>query len=667
MIQTKRILLAIADGLPIAVPVGIAAFGAVAMVLLVAGWFYLWALLVFGVPAAAGAMWAACGLARSAERPTRRQQMLADVLAAIVVMVWAGLNLPLSAQHVFTDRDPATYAVAGAWLATHHDLRIPVPAGLSGLPQLQASSLGFGISVSHSNEVYAQGAHLLPALLGFAGKLFGQAAMLHGNVVIGAAALLAFYGFARLVLRPKWALLAMAALAVSLPFVYFSRDTYTEPLTLLLIFSTLAFLIYAARAGQRRAWLLAGITAGASTLVRVDAYTFLATLLAYVTMYLAVTPQHLRRQHLVRVAMLVVPAVLLSMLGWMDVSQLSSGYYRDLHQEILAQLYLIAALTGATLVMLAVVWQTQLAARVAQWMARQQVRVVIAALLGAFFILLAVRAFWLLGLALTGRADAIPVQAYSSGTTFLWLLWYIGPVLTVAGIAAFVYGWTHVLQGRVMHLLPLLLALSADTALYLLSPNISADQVWASRRFLPVIFPGFIVLGFLALQTLRPWLASRGWTPKRARNTAAALAVLAVLCPALTSLPFWRLRPFAQLAQISTMCDQLPSGALVVWVGQEGGFATQPVQAFCGTEALSTTATGGQLAALLPSLTHAAAVQHRPLYVGVRSTDVRLLPSYSFGSPLTSTLTYSEPEHTYKKFPLHIISHTQTIVLLRVR
>jgi len=655
----------IAQALPVAAPVGLAAFGAVAMALLVADQFYLPLLILLGLPAAVGAMW----LARSTITPsgrtgTKRAQRRADVLVVLGIVLWTGLNIPFAAQHILTNRDPAVYAVAGAWLSTHNSLHIPNPVELSSLPGMTADSLGFDTSVLNPNEIYVQGVHLLPALLGVVGKMLGTTAMLHFNVVLGGIALLAFYGFVRVVLRPKWAALSVAALALSLPFIYFSRDTYTEPLALIFIFSTLTLLLYASQSRTLSPWIIAGMTAGATALVRVDAYIFLAALEVYAAFCLVVAPLGERAVRLRQTAALALPAAAVAFLGWVDVSQLSSGYYRDLHSEIVAQFYFIAAITAVLVAAIAVAWKME----ILNWFRRQAARLAlqrgIIMAIALFFIILGIRAAWLFAMAITGRADTMSVEAYARGTTMLWLLWYIGPLLTLAGMAGFAYGWTHLLRGKAGQLLPLFLALGADCALYLLDPNISADQVWASRRFLPIIFPAFIILGVLVLQHASRYIGARFGRLQLTRRAIVLVALIAVAGPSLASLPFWTLRPFAELSQTEALCKQLPKNAVVVWIGQEGGFATQPTQAFCGVESLSTTDSGASLALLASQLATVAAAQGKTLFFGADESEESLVPAGLGAERQVGNFTYAEPEHTYKKFPIHTIMHTQSLVLV---
>lgn len=649
--------------LPVTLPIGLATFGIISMVLLILNQFCLSLLLGIGLPVTVVVIYLTYWLVTRPGSERADQSLLFDVLAILGILLWAGLNLPLSAQHILTDRDPATYAVTGAWLTTHHDLHIPKPAGVSSLPTMTANSLGFNTSRLHPGEIYSQGAHLLPALLGVAGKLFGQTAMLHFNVLFGAVALLAFYGFTRRALKPRWSLLATAALAVSLPFIFFSRDTYTEPLTLMVIFSSLTLLMYGIHTKRALLWMLAGFCTGASTLLRIDSYVFLAALEAFCLWYLLVADPRERPARFARVVALAIPAAIVAVLGWLDVAWLSSGYYHDLHPQIVAQFYFIGALTVLGLASVIVAWKTTLLERGRRLVAGKRFIAGVQLLLGLFFVGLTARAVWFFGMAVMGHAQVIPVIEYARNTTITWLLWYIGPLLGVTGIIGFIYGWSRLLRGRMGWMVPFFAVLTAACILYLLDPQISADQVYASRRFLPVIFPGFIVLGVMVVQQAVQRLERYAAHPGLFKGLVTLVVTVALLGPGLTSLPFWAMRPYTQLALIGSLCHELPKNALVVWVGQEGAFATQPTQAFCGVTSLSTTVQGPPLHPLAKQLAAISSKTGQAPYFAAAGSDAKLLAG--FGTlETTKVQAYVEPEHTYKKFPVRIISHTQSFVLV---
>lgn len=657
-IKTGQIIAA----LPLALPAGLAAFGVVATAFLVAGKFYTWPVLVVGLIAAALAIFAVFRLV-SREKITR-QRLAIDTIVLAGVIIWAGLNFPLAAQHILTNRDPATYANAGAWLVNHDSLAIPVP-NLAHVAGASASSLGFDVNPSSQNIINAQGVHLLPALYGITGRIFGMSAMLHFNVIFGALALLAFYTFGRLVLKPKWAALATLVLAASLPFLYFSRDSYTEPLTLMMIFGALAALVYARKSKGFVAWILAGVLAGASTLLRIDSYLYLAALAVYLIIILVLAPRADRLALAKKSLALVVPAALIGLLGWVDVSSLSETYYASQRDRIFDQFEVIVLVVTAGIIIVALAWRTKILAWLKR-LARGRGSLALGVIVGAFFLALLARALVMLALAGAGKAGYSDVENYSNQTTIFWIIYYIGPVLAFAGIAYFAMLWSKFLRGKQLELLPLALLLAAECGLYLLNPRITPDQVWASRRFLPVIFPGFILLGVLALERLYAARSFKFFGQKlETQNFALALAALAIILPAATSAFFWTNRPFGQLDDFETFCQAAGAGTTIVWVGSEGDFATLATRNFCNDDSFSVSASDA--ASVLPALAATASATHRTVLIGVDQADLDLIPAagQTKFKPV-ATINYSDVKHTYKKFPISLTHENATILLARL-
>lgn len=645
--------------LPLLIPSCLSVCGVLATVLVVFGVLHTWLFIALAVPLTAIAGWL-CYV----ETHIRHARTRIDLLVLSGCLIWVGLNLPFHAAHLLTDRDPATYTVTAVWLTQHPDLHIPKPVGFKGLPFVTADSLGFSTSALNANQLYAQGSHLLPALLGAFGKVFGIHAVFLGNIFFGGAALLAFYSFGASVIKRRWAALATLALSVSLPFLFFSRDAYTEPLTLCFVFTSLSWLHHALRSLSCKSWLFTGVSAGAMVLVRPDAYLSIAALEAYLAIHLLRAPRRHRAQATSQIILCASAIAACILLGWFDLSRLSSGYYHDLRDEIMEQLGLIAAVTVLAVPGILLYWNHGMHKTLLHIFQKRMIRVAGILLLVSFFSGLFIRSLLLFGLAAVGKLDTMSVQTYSDGTTMLWLVWYIGPVLALVGIGVYIYQWREVLHKRSYMLLPLLFLLSADCMLYLLDPRISPDQIWASRRFLPIIFPGFILLGALGMQQLYSWRLIRPWLPRRFSAAITGLGIVAIVVPALTSLPFWTNRAYAQEAPLVSLCDQLPANAVVVWVGNEGGFATEPTTALCGVPAVSLTP-GALPASWLAQLQQTVSSQHRTLYLAAGIQDAGLLPALRVKQASVIPVTYSEPMHTYKKFPTHTTTSRKPLIIIR--
>jgi hypothetical protein len=359
-----------------------------------------------------------------------------------------------------------------------------------------------------------------------------------------------------------------------------------------------------------------------------------------------------------RAAVFGLATAALAVLAWLDLSQLSSGYYRDLRPQYMTELILVAAVLTAGAAAVAAAWKTDWLSRLDA--ATKSWRAPLGTLaLTTFFVFLASRSVWQTNFAMKG--DTL-VRSYAEHS-ILWMTWYLGPAITLLGLAAIVWTVRGLLRGRRLELLPLLCVIGACTY-YLVNPNISSDQVWASRRFLPVILPGLTVMGFLLLSHLYDRssipLGKFGNLSKfrlQPQTTVAVLATLAVVGPFYVTSPFLATRSYApQLAQVRFICDHVPDNAIVVWLGEAKNYAIQPTQAFCGVPSLGihADAASGQ------ALTRIAAVaneQDKRVIVGSKG-DIGIA-----GQTAQKTIEYTDLEQTYKKFPRNRAAYTQTISL----
>ncbi|MEP7179036.1 MAG: hypothetical protein ABI775_08110, partial [Pseudonocardiales bacterium] len=224
-------------GAPELTAAAVAGFSIGPMILLLAGAIHPAVAIALGVAGAAGAMWV-CGLPA---HPVPRQGVTYAAAAGLVTLVWFAYNVRYYAQDVYATRDPATYGLAARWLMDHSSLNIGVHPEFFGTPH--GSTLdAAGFQVASTGTLHAQGNHLVPALMSLSGSSFGATALFQANVALGALALFVFFGLARRIVGAPLALVAMSALAVSMPFIYVTRDAYSEPLMLLFLLGGLGLL-----------------------------------------------------------------------------------------------------------------------------------------------------------------------------------------------------------------------------------------------------------------------------------------------------------------------------------------------------------------------------------------------------------------------------------------
>lgn len=514
--------------------------------------------------------------------PVSRAQAIWDGAVVAFIIAWSGFNMFYASQHVLTNRDPATYTNMASWLSKRESVLIPEGKTLSDRQGLiRQDSMGFNTDVAEltgQRVVFAQGQHVVPALLGAAGKFVGEKQVLRLNVVFGATALLAIYAFARLFLRRHWAATVMGVMAASYPLLYFSRDVYTEPLTATFIFGGLALLALAYRRKSTWLWLLAGMVSGASLLARVDAYLGIVGITGFIIWYTVFSTNDSYRRRLLNSGLFLLAILVHAMVAWLDIYLLSYPYFVGTKSLIVKEVVVfVAVLIGGIIANLLLVKWPRIKRWLiykTRWIKSKWVAISIV-LVG---IIIASRPLWFMGYeTLAGQ----PSRTYSEFTSY-WIGWYVGDLVVVAallGIAVAVYRITH---GKQLALLPILMALTAMICVYFMIPSVAPDQVWASRRMLPLIMPGLVFMGVYFISEARDNIR----LPKQVPGwLATGLIVMALLLPPLVaSKPFLRVSATKQYAFVDT-CTKLPTRSVVVWLGTGGLQAVQPTRTYCDTEA----------------------------------------------------------------------------------
>lgn len=633
--------------LPIAVPAVLATTGAAVMALLLYGQLVDWLVwpIVFVITIATiTALW------YWLPKPTiSREQLICTALLLLGVLAWGIFNTQYTSQHLLTNRDPATYANAAAWLVKHENLKISTPA-IFNSPNVTTESPGF-MSGGQTDAVYAQGQHLFPILLGLGGRIVSQDLMLHLPIFFGMTALLAMYSFAQLPTKPRWALLATGVIAVSLPMLYFSRDTFTEPLSLTLVFGAMALLWQAVKTGQVGLWALAGIAVGASALTRIDAYITIAGFLLFIAVFLATRQPGQRFSGLKNTAAFLLPVVLLSVLGVADLLILSPYYFNG-HKSLLAQELLVcAAAVAGGLVAMAIAWRTKFIS----WLDKisrpwRKLAIIAAVILVALAIVsrplwytetIAQQSGFIAGVQV-GQGDPPSPRGYSEQSA-TWVGWYIGPILAAAGAVGL--GVAAARSFKNIAWLIGFFVVGVTAVIYLIKPSIAPDQIWAARRFLPVILPGLAVFGVVAFA----WLGEKLLTNRLHKAVFFILASIAlIVAPLLTSKPFLTTRDTAQLPLIADFCKALPKKAVVLWLGDARHYNVQATRSFCNVPAYAYTASPVNPQDLKVAASSAYSLGYAPV-IALFSGDDRLVGRDQVTQ--VSQASYDELEPTLQSPP----------------
>ena len=496
-------------------------------------------------------------------------------------------------QQIIVLRDPGSYIQFAAWIAHHGSLPIPqARAAFGGAHQvLQFSSPAF---YQVGGAIVPQFMAGLPMVLAAGFWIGGVAAAVAVAPLLGACAVLTFGGLAARLTGPRWAPLAALVLALSLPEQFTSRSTYSEPLAQILFLGGLCLVIDSLQggAGVRVIAALGGLAFGLMLLVRIDGVSDILPVIPYCGILLLSR----RRQAVPLLGGLLAGALC----GAIDGLVLSRPYLVHI-RSLLVPLVLVAAVVAiVTALAVTVLWRRGLPQVRGKWLPNAAAMVPVVVV-----ILFTARAY-------LHRVSNQPIQATASGQqmanwtlqyymiSLRWVFWYIGIPSVVLGTFAAALLTRRCLQGRApAWTLPLMVfGWTIVTVLY--RPAIYPDQPWASRRLVPAVLPGLILLAVWGSNWLVSWVRKHGY-----RVICGALAsfcaALLLVPPTVTTFGLGikyggplGVRPVAhglavertyagEIAAVDRLCAAIPRGASVVIIGKRASHQMpQVIRGMCG-------------------------------------------------------------------------------------
>ncbi len=574
----------------------LAGFGAVGLVLADIGIYRLWLVLVLGLPVVVTLFGLAAPVLRVggevADRETTTAERVCARLAAAVGLVSAIWNGTNASQHVQINRDGGLYLNAGKWIASHGTLHLDPFAGpFANNPALIATSTGMKQRGSHLEFDLS---HMLSAILAEARNLGGDHLMFLAVPIISGFALLAFYLLAtRLLRQPIAALGATVTLALLMPQVSFSRDSTTEIPIQLLLFTALWLLCDRRTLSARGPAFTVGLLLGLVQAMHVDGLAFLVGLpVVYALTWLhtkRADRSALKRAFIwsgvgVGVGLLVAA---FDLVRW-------DRYYLSVVRGNIVRLVVVELLAvGAAFGVVALVRRRnvfQAIERARPNAATVAGILVVLAGLGAWFVrpnVQHVHAGKNEMVAFVQRLNHLPIDGTKryAELSVRWVSWYAGPItLTIGIVATGALAFTLV---RGTARLPVQIAtfmFAPPALLYLWRPTITPDHIWASRRFLPAVFPALVLLAFAAL-----YLFARGTGDTFASQRRSVAIVIGV---ATVAYPFVAVQKVPRMTEqrglfsaITTTCKTLGHDSAVVMLQELRSVAylsdPQTLRSFC--------------------------------------------------------------------------------------
>ncbi len=609
---------------------------------LLLGWFTPAGMLVVSVPLAVvllvlGLRWVP-GRSQTALPPRKPEQARTPwwtVAGVVAVAVAFGVDQMIyHSQFIIVTRDPGSYIQFANWIAHHGSLPIPQDRAAFGGTHHVLGFVSFAY-YSVGGAVVPQFMAGLPMILASGFWIGGVTAAAAMGPVLGACAVLTFGGLVARLAGPRWAPLAALVLALSLPEQFTSRSTYSEPLAQILFLGGLCLVIDSLNAdgiGARVIAGLAGLALGLTLLVRIDGANDILPVVPCCGLLLLGR----RRQGLPFLCGVVAGGVY----GIVDGLVLSRPYLAITKGSLVPLALVAGVLIIATLLAMALFWNKGIP-RVGgksgvgeggvggesgvgeggvvgesrgrgQWLpdavAVLAVLVVIGFALRPYVQTVRVRSsrFFEGIIASYQRADHLPVapdRLYYE-ISLHWVFWYIGVPAVVFGTLAAALLSRRCVRGLApAWTLPLMVfAWAIVTTLY--RPSITPDQPWASRRLVPAVLPGFILLAVWGSSWLTGRIRQAG-VGRVVYTGLAALCVAALVLPAAMTTFGLGVKPGGpvgirltadglankityrgEIPAVDGLCAAIPRDASVVFIQHgQGGVAdqlSQVVRGMCG-------------------------------------------------------------------------------------
>jgi hypothetical protein len=527
------------------------------------------------------------------------------VAGVLAVAIGFGVDqLIYHSQFIIVMRDPGSYIQFANWISHHHSLPIPPDQAAFGgaHPGLRFDSFAF---YQVGSTVVPQFMAGLPMILA-AGFWLGGASMAVAMApLLGALGVLTFGGLAARLVGPRWAPLAALALALSLPEMFTSRSTYSEPLVQILFLGGFCLVIdsFAADGAASRVLVaLGGLALGLTLLVRIDGVSDMLPVIPYCGLLLVGRS----RQAVPLFAGVAVGALY----GGVDGLVLSRPYLASIKTSLVPLALVSGFVIVAVAAGVAVLWRRGLPKVNGKWLPNAIGAAACVVMIG-FVLRPYVQTVRVPPISRSAanyvasmqRADHLavdPARLYYE-ISLHWVFWYIGVPAVLLGTLAAVLLSRRCLRGQVpTWTLPLMtLAWTIVTTLY--RPAITPDQPWASRRLVPAVLPGFVLLAVWAAS----WLVGRARRSGYDRVTVGGLAAVCALAltgpAAMTSFGLGvknggplGIKPTAdglarqttyagEIAAVNGMCAALPSKASVIFVDDlVADWLTEVVRGTCG-------------------------------------------------------------------------------------
>lgn len=505
-----------------------------------------------------------------------------NYIILLLISVWIGVNVTYSFETTFIRRDPGMYANGGVWLIDNTSTNIPVQEELyKNVKGASADSSGIWYDPYGDTKDYVQpqGVHSLSAYLALFGKIFGEKVLFDANIYMGAAAIMTVFAVSRLFVSALFAGVGATVMMASLPMVYFSRDTYTEPMAILLAmtaifsFSFMLKNLSEVKLKHLPFWVT-GMISGGVALARSDGY------IVAIGVMLTLMIIHVIAKNVVRLKQLasfLAGSFAVMMVAYADLYYLTGSYHsyhgKDVHKQMLIMAVLLSVF-GLLLLL------PRLKSSLGKLYRGNTKKVfyTVSAILILMVVFIVSRPLWHTGTqpVATAAGYVNSIQAKVSEpisnrnyaeNTHMWITWYIGASTVILGLVGIWFGLYYVITKQRYEYLALVILVLGAGFIYMMNPRITSDQIWAIRRFLPIVVPLTVVFATLGLMKTSE-LIKRNVSDVTLQKMGMTMVIgLVLVQPLVVTRPFIKFKEIdRQLESVKELCKRLPENSVAVWV-----------------------------------------------------------------------------------------------------
>lgn len=454
-----------------------------------------------------------------------------DIVFVLFLLIMSFIYLWFPHESVFGGRDQGIYSNSAVYIAQNGGLKVDYPllesSDYSGDYQMRLIP-----GLYHTDgTITMQFSHLFSVWLAQAFSTFGIQGLLGLNAIFSLVSVVLFRLLLNQYTSRKYSIIGAIFFGFNTSQVWMSRITLTEIFTQMLVIAALLLISWAFNKKEIAWGSWAGFLIGLALLCRIDSLLLFPLLVLSCFVFIIIKePLDQSLKNLWRNIFY----------GFIPVSIVSFGYYYFFSKPYFLFLFprLVLILLFAAVFMMLFPFHSVVRNIVKKYsiiLFNSIVFIVVTLFLFAYFIRPHLSPFSIIKL---------PGHFLDGTRTFqedslVNLSYYLSVPIIFLGLIGWLYALKKIIFEKDSRWILPVFIVGGFSALYLYNPNISPDQFWAIRRFVPIIIPGFILFAFYSSELIINFIM------QRFKSTNIIKAVVAIIGVYMIGFSIYTIQPIA--------------------------------------------------------------------------------------------------------------------------